>query len=75
MSHFYGTMKGSRGEATRCGTKKSGMVITAASWNGAIQVQLYHGSDGVDYVIVRETQWHGQGRNRVLYDGKIGGEK
>ena len=29
MSHFYGVLGGSRGEATRCGTKKSGLVTYA----------------------------------------------
>ena len=40
MSHFYGTLQGSRGEATRCGTANSGLVTYAAGWKGAICVHV-----------------------------------
>lgn len=33
MSHYYGRLQGHRGEATRCGTKKSGVRVVARSWN------------------------------------------
>ena len=42
MSHFYGTLQGNRGEATRCGTKNSGLVTYAASWSGAIRTHLWY---------------------------------
>lgn len=71
MSHFYGTLQGSRGEATRCGTKNSGMEVHAASWSGAIQVRLYV-KDGVDYAIVRKVRWYGSGEEKILYDGPLG---
>jgi len=73
MSHFYGVLNGSRGEATRCGTKKSGLAVTAASWSGAVSVRLYVNADGVDRARVSLVPWHGAGTSRVLYDGPVDG--
>lgn len=72
MSHFYGTMKGSRGEATRCGTKNSGMSVTAASWNGAIRTLLFVDDDGDDAYRVVQVEWQGRGVYRTIAEGKIG---
>lgn len=38
MSHFYGSMCGNRGEATRCGTKDSGHYGHIRGWNSGVQV-------------------------------------
>lgn len=71
MAHYYGTLQGHRGEATRCGTRRSGLEVCAASWKGAVKVQLYD-RDGEDYAVIRLTRWHGVGVERTLYDGPIG---
>lgn len=36
MSTLYGSLQGARGEATRCGTKSSGMRASVQSWNGSL---------------------------------------
>lgn len=74
MAHFYGTIDGkAKTVATRCGTnKKSGLRVAAASWQGAVDVELYE-RDGVDWAIVSLVVWHGQGTNRVLYNGPVSG--
>lgn len=73
MSHFYGTLKGQRGLATRTGSKSSGIQTTAASWNGAIRVEVYRddGSD-TDRFVVTEIPWMGCGVSRVLAEGVLG---
>ena len=71
MSHFYGTIQGNKGEATRCGTKDSGMTTYCASWDGAIRCSAYM-KDGKDHVRVEKTTWHGVGEYKLLYDGPIG---
>jgi hypothetical protein len=71
MSHFYGVLHGSRGEATRCGTKDSGVTATAASWEGAIKTTLYE-RDGQDYAEVTMQPWHGSGTRYLLYRGPVG---
>jgi hypothetical protein len=61
MSHFYGTVKGARGEATRCGSKNSGMETYCASWCGAIRCMAYIDEKGKDCVRVSKETWQGIG--------------
>ncbi len=73
MAHFYGSIQGARGEATRLGSKDSGLITVAASWQGAVQVTLYH-RDGVDHARVWLTPWYGEGVSQELYDGPVAGK-
>lgn len=73
MSHFYGTLQGSRGEATRCGTKRSGVTTYAAGWGGAIRVYVYHDEDtGEDRFTVHQVSWRGNGYEEEIASGVIG---
>ena len=73
MSHFYGTIQGSRGKATRCGTVKSGMTTQCASWSGAVLCHAWRNErTGTDMVGVSLIPWHGNGVLRTLYCGPIG---
>jgi len=74
MAHFYGTVQGCRGEGTRIGTEKSGMVTYCASWDGAIRCSAYVNSKGIDCVTVEKKHWQGEGEDKLLYDGPIGKE-
>ena len=60
MAHFYGTLQGNRGLATRRGDKNSGVRTNAAGWGGSIQVNVYE-EDGVDKFQVWLTPWQGCG--------------
>ena len=72
MSHFYGTLQGSRGRTTRCGTKTSGVQTIAAGWGGAIQVDVQVNQDGDDYYTVWLRPWQGSGGKMVLIaEGKL----
>jgi hypothetical protein len=71
MAHFYGTLQGQRGEASRLGSKDSGIAVTAASWAGAITVHLYREGD-VDMARVSMRPWHGSGVSHELYVGPVG---
>lgn len=74
MAHFYGTIRGQRGPgASRLGSKTSGLSVTAASWEGAVSVELFE-RNGRDYARVSLRRWHGHGTERVLYDGPVSGE-
>lgn len=71
MSHFYGTLKGSRGKATRCGTKNSGMNVVAASWEGAVEVEMYRQQD-MDCVRISVIPWgDAHFPRRVIFDGLL----
>ena len=71
MAHFYGTLQGSRGAATRCGTRGSGLRVTAASWSGSVRVSLYQNREGQDCCHVVLAPWNGKGTDRALYSGPI----
>jgi len=75
MSHFYGVLSGQAGTATRRGSVKSGLTVTAASWQGAVRTVLYE-EDGVDRALIVLDVWHSVGCSppRILYDGPISGE-
>lgn len=72
MSHFYGTMQGQAGEATRRGSRLSGLSMHSASWEGSVSVRLSE-KDGVDYATVSLQSWKGKGVSLLLYDGPISG--
>lgn len=74
MAHFYGTVQGMRGEASRMGSKNSGMTTYTASWRGAVRCHAYH-EDGKDCVVVSLVPWQGRGVSKELYRGPIGGEE
>jgi hypothetical protein len=74
MAHFYGVVSGqARTEATRRGSKNTGLHTTAASWQGSVRTYLYE-RDGIDYARVMLEPWHGAGTTRVLYDGPVNPE-
>lgn len=65
MSHFYGTLNGNRGEATRCGTVGSGLRTNAAGWGGCIQTSIYE-EDDRDMYRVFLTPWQSSGGSSVM---------
>lgn len=75
MSHFYGVVEGQASkQATRCGSKKSGLITICASWAGAVHCEAYINSLGMDCVRVRLVPWEGKGITKLLYNGPIGAE-
>lgn len=77
MAHFYCSIErpGIRApEVHRVGSKHQTMIVTAASWQGAVKVRIYHDSDtGEDRVVVEKRQWaNGAGVNELLYSGPVG---
>lgn len=73
MAHFYGKVNGqAKTEATRRGSKNTGLTTVAASWKGAIRTELYVDDEGDDAFRIYEQQWHGNGIDRVIAEGKLG---
>lgn len=76
MAHFYGSIQGARGEATRLGHKSSGLTTVAASWAGAVRVTLSHDErTGRDMAHVELAPWQGRGASRELYSGPVAGDE
>lgn len=62
MAHFYGVLRGSRGEATKTGGKSSGLVTQAAGWGGCIRTHVWHDDEtGKDMYRITIEPWHGSG--------------
>jgi len=76
VAHFYATLRSRQGEASRLGTKASGMDATVASWQGAVSVRLWHDSaTDTDMADVSLIPWNGAGNNVPLYAGPVAGAK
>lgn len=73
MAHFRGTLQGHRGDASRLGSKASGLQVSAASWQGSVVVYLTE-DNGIDYAHVALAPHHGKGESRVLYSGPVSGK-
>lgn len=74
MAQFRGIIRGNRGEASRLGSKDSGLTVEAQSWQGKVVVVL-DTKDGVDTATIT-LQQHSNGRGHrglVLYDGPVSG--
>jgi hypothetical protein len=73
MSHYYGTLKGCAGRATRRGHKSSGIQTTAACWQGAVSVWLHwNEAKQCNEYSVELGPWHGAGPDRkVIAEGSI----
>ena len=54
MAHFRSIIRGTRGEASRLGSKQSGMVAHVDGWNSGITVYATH-EDGKDVFYVHAT--------------------
>lgn len=56
MSHFYGSMRGSRGEATRMGSKKSGFQAHVRGWDIGVEICCYYDEEtDNDKIYIYET--------------------
>ena len=55
MSRFYGSLQGSRGEATRQGTAKSGITSHTRGWDIGAHVTCWVNENGQDEVTIRLT--------------------
>ena len=51
MSHFYGSMQGSRGEVTRQGGKNGGISAHVRGWDFGVRVEMRH-IDGRDVAVI-----------------------
>ena len=55
MARFRGTVQGGRGEASRLGTKNSGMVTKCYGWHSGVKVVASVDEEGKDTFHVYKT--------------------
>lgn len=74
MAHYYGTVKGGRGEASRLGHKTTGLVTTAQTWSHTVTTALhYDEATGRDMLSVCVSAQDGSSI-RCLYSGFLDGK-
>jgi len=67
MSHFYGNIQGDRGEATRGGSKDSGIAGHIRGWRTGAKIECYHDDEsGKDIVRVYKTGGSGGGNRELI---------
>ena len=77
MSHYYSRIKGHRGEATRCGTRSSGITANATGWDigGTCKVHFNPqlGTDVVEFFLTNGSNGHSSTRVAAFayVDGKL----
>lgn len=75
MSHFYASIPQSARKtiATARGHISTGVTTRAASWSGAIEVELFNNTEtGKDEFVVRQTTHHGEGVSVEIARGVVG---
>lgn len=70
MSHFYGSLKGNRGEATRAGSKSSGIKSSVQSYEGSIITHFLE-LDGEIHYSIEVAKGSSSFGQKVIKSGKI----
>ena len=65
MAQFRATIKGRRGQASRLGSKSSGIVARIDGWNKGIEVQALY-ENGQDVFVIYETGGSNRGTIREV---------
>lgn len=72
MAHFYGTVRGQRGEASRLGSENSGLRVSACSWQGRIEVELMSTDKGDKYWVHMRQHGSSSGWEGCIAEGLLG---
>lgn len=69
MAHFIGEIQGNRGEASRTGSKKSGISAHIRGWNIGVRVNIRHDEEsGKDFYTIYETGGSNGGSDTLIAD-------
>lgn len=67
MAQFYASIQGNRGQATRMGTKTSGMDAHIRGWNLGANVRLHYDEDKETDVLIIEITGGSNGRHSSMH--------
>ena len=73
MAQFMGYVKGQRGEATRLGSKNSGLVVRANGWDSGVRVTAFVDSEGRDVFSIHVTGGSNKGAEERHLGLVVGG--
>jgi hypothetical protein len=66
MSRFIGYVRGSRGEASRLGTEKSGLRVKANGWGAGVQVVARAQGDSDEFYVWATGGSGGGGQDKLV---------
>ena len=69
MAHFRATIQGTRGEASRLGTKSTGIQASINGWDIGLNVDIIHNEAGQDKILVSLTGGSNQKGEKVYLAG------
>lgn len=72
MSHFYASIQGNCGPATRGGSASSGITGHVRGWNSGIQVHGGRAGEEDSFVVYATSGSNGGGNSRILGELKNG---
>lgn len=71
MASLYGSLQGCRGEATRCGSKSSGVRASVQSWQGSL-ISYMDLDDNENPIITLKTSEGSSGYgNETIFIGSL----
>ena len=71
MSYFYAEIEGNRGEATRCGTKGSGIRCHIRGWHEGIAVYLNYRDGKTVMSVYRTSGSTGGSPQQLVYEEEV----
>lgn len=72
MSHFYASIQGNRGEGTRMGTARSGIIGHIRGWDSGVEVSGHHDPDTeTDSFNIHATSGSNGGNSQLLGTVKL----
>lgn len=73
MAHFRAIIQGQRGEASRLGSKKSGLTGEVAGWTAGVRLSAHAGEEGDTIQVIADAGNGSTYRREYLGDVKAGG--
>ena len=71
MSALYGSLQGCRGEATRCGSKNSGVRASVQSWNGSLVSYMDLDENGKPVITLKTSEGSSGYGSETIFRGSL----
>lgn len=71
MASLYGSLQGCRGEATRCGSKSSGVRASVQSWTGSLVSYMDLDDNGNPIITLKASEGSSSYGNETIFSGSL----
>ena len=71
MSKLYGALQGCRGEATRCGSKSSGVRARVQSWQGSLLRYMDLDDNENPIITLKTSEGSSSYGNETIFTGSL----